>query len=1644
MDKTKDWQLELLMEKLRSKSGQCKPLAEISKNVRMVLLDKRFALDSVDKAQHQKCLDTLQHSIKVTTLQSMVERLECLTRQLGLKFQLASDTELFISSDMFYLEIILESSGKVTDVKVHHDGKQELQSCEELVQCLSRGDFADFTAQLEGFASIYQLNAEKMVKCEAFTALQSLENDLFQGAQVGQLQGYIKDPFSLLHKSPLGILEKRKGGHPMKLTYFVSPYDLIDRGKRELETLSAETIIKKKLGYNVTIYLEGSTAHKLQTSTLLTMRTHNGKSTPTYNPTTPSNSAVIPAYFVLRLNRAMPMCVTLLRQIQQITELECKDTNTTHPLLSLICTHSSDGKMDSANNKGLFVTLPDQQHCYFFTENRNLDGVLVHSIPFTHPSHVAQVIAILRQQALFNTIISSCVRPNSKQDFDHLSILEISAFGSGPLSISVSLEHPHDETLATAELDLSDVAALSCRVYRATASTSSNADTQASDLATKVLNRTCSIPVTMRAVLKMWNSKINSGVHRKLSSNGNSNGNGSLGNGNNNHFTGLENFNLPLGAGDPGGGVGGGGRGGGGSSSAGGNLNNNSNQDMDLKSGNHHDTLNLMAQQHQGLFLNDSIMNSATFSPFTSATSSQISSASDLHSQASMLTNMELANILGGETSSSNLKTTKKPRNNKTDDLNCYKSTSSSNQKLQRRSTATEETELLLLESTSSSDSTSRSTPLSQETVSEICTPNSQLGFHSDLEFSELISDKVSADFDQDDLGDMEDILAGTKSSKMASPTLELLEGKAVIPPSVSITPITSNQSFSSGLSGLSRPGIEIIPISTTSSGNLPSSITITPITTSSSSSKSEKDKKSSKYKSGDDKSKLEKKRKRRREDSPMGPPEKIPSSKLQDPLSKPVSVTIKPSLSPPPILTPNSPNMVRKFSNQSPTHNRSSINPGSTGKLSPSLIKPKTSSSSIGHSPKHSPKHIGGLSSPKHGTSPKHPSTGSSGGGKPSMSALKNATNSPSNKSPSGSTTGLNSSGGEGKLKSTKDSTTSSNKDKKQPFSSIIPTQIQQKNIIKSSSSSTTTNKVKPLDLNAGLEILGPLPDGLLSPTGLDLTKLSNSSQAARNRKSTLSAIVDKLKYTAQHCDSPADLTKQQVKQPLNKPLSTSSGGTSLPQSVPKPGDKNSSEYMVKPSSDGIKLTINKTRTKDSSSSGSSKSSSSSSSSSTKTSSTSGGTGSPKTHTGLKPGVNSGPASKKPQQAQKSSSTSAITSSTGSSSSTSSSYAFKSSGSSSSSSLKSISCVNSTAKPSSMSSSSGSTSGTSLSMKSSMKMSSGSPKTSSSSSGSSSSLSDLNRSSKDRDRLKLPKSNSDKSIFSNRDRKGSPTQQSTREDIDNAFKMANYGATLMIDGAAKFDKNFQIPKLSARNTNPSSSSDDKKAKGSSTVVDNLSMSKMYESKPPEVSLSKYLPSGSIFDNAATIEAKIRNSMNSSSTVVTPNRSTSPSISKVNTDNTMIDVIDEQKKQTKIDVLTTSKVTTPSVVGTVSTALSMVTQRETTIEPILTKFVTPAAPKDVDLKKVDLTAAKKIEDVGSSAVDKLTTSSSSSTTSTVSFAALDKGSLSYPPSPSVSVHIVKSPAPSPHLAVNQSPRSVASPCCITDDELMDEALCLGK
>lgn len=68
----------------------------------------------------------------------------------------ASGRAFFISSDMFYLEVIVEQGGLVKEVHIQHEGKSEPQTCNEIAVCLNSGNFSRFTTHLQvNFKDIY-------------------------------------------------------------------------------------------------------------------------------------------------------------------------------------------------------------------------------------------------------------------------------------------------------------------------------------------------------------------------------------------------------------------------------------------------------------------------------------------------------------------------------------------------------------------------------------------------------------------------------------------------------------------------------------------------------------------------------------------------------------------------------------------------------------------------------------------------------------------------------------------------------------------------------------------------------------------------------------------------------------------------------------------------------------------------------------------------------------------------------------------------------------------------------------------------------------------------------------------------------------------------------------------------------------------------------------------------------------------------------------------------------------------------------------------------------------------------------------------------------------------------------------------------
>lgn len=822
---------------------------------------------------------------------------------------------------------------------------------------------------------------------------------------------------------------------------------------------------------------------------------------------------------------------------------------------------------------------------------------------------------------------------------------------------------------------------------------------------------------------------------------------------------------------------------------------------------------------------------------------------------------------------------------------------------------------------------------------------------------------------------------------------LDLTEGKSYMPSSVSITPIgsTTPNSQIAGSGNISsmlcldrRPGIEIIPIPSATPAALPSSITITPITSSQMKTMDDRirsEKKSSK--SSEERSK-EKKKKRRRDD-PMGPPEKVPPK--QDPLTKPVSVSIKPTDGSP--MRATSPNaLLRKFS-PSPTHGRSvSITKSTSPSTLKGLGKPSGTASHQGsprHSPiQNSPKHLPGYSSPKNHniSSPKHSSSGS---GKPSMSALKSATSgSPSGKS---GTTGYDLS-----KKISKDSYSSSSmssRDKEKKHSSLS-----------FSSSDRSSPKLKnPMKLKQ-LEITpvscdSPVTEPLISPPNVEVNKSAPSQ--ARNRKGSLSAVIDKLK-SAQHCGTDTELSTKSSSSSTNK---FSDPKNSTPNNAKLSESKNQ-EYMVKPSLDGMKITINKTRTKESSSS-SSKLNYSSSSKQSSPQLTPPSQGSPKTHTGLKPGVISGPASKKTQAMQSSKSGSLTPGSTPTK-------------------------VNISPDPSNnpnvtkvpySKSSSSSSAGINLS-KSASKPSSGSPKSSST---------DLAKIVRDREREKAKTKlmgNSERSIFSSKsERHSSPS--GSRDDVDSDRYKTSKDANFLVEGLIKplDTSKFQIPKLKNQTTpdknNPVSQYDNR-----SMVNDfsrNLEQGKYpfphYDnpnSRTPEsIQKSAYplnVPKPPL--NMGSVSPKTVPLVKDQSNPIEYSKAVSDSITKGGS------------PQRKDDTKESYSGSYPLMPLDFKTDMSK-------------GFATPKGTED--RKGADSCmkppASGSVPRSGATtpqeAAEMLLDFSSSSGSKVSGMVAVRPV---YPASPALALQLVKSPAPSPLVA--PSPHS-NSPC-ITDDELMDEAL----
>lgn len=343
-------------------------------------------------------------------------------------------------------------------------------------------------------------------------------------------------PELIILSSSVGLLTKRRGGHPMKLTFFVRASELLNLEQKKMDTLldalqNAATT-KKNIGNSVTINLEAAApSNKLQITPLLIK---NGKcdGNYSYQAITNANSTMLPATFVLKLNKAFPLSSKIVDEIKRITNLNIFEELSARPavkaensvsidpqnqqnsLLNLIINLESQGIYSNCQ-KGLFVSLTDQSHCYIIPDNPDLTGINVKSIQFTEPSHVTRIIKLLREQALFNALISSCVRQNSRHDPESCYMVEVNIVSLH--FIQVFIEHPIKEAMITVELDLSNVKQVCCKIT----GSDLQYDAKLENYINRVLQKTNSIPMVTRSLLKYWDNEANDArMQKRIFNNG--------------------------------------------------------------------------------------------------------------------------------------------------------------------------------------------------------------------------------------------------------------------------------------------------------------------------------------------------------------------------------------------------------------------------------------------------------------------------------------------------------------------------------------------------------------------------------------------------------------------------------------------------------------------------------------------------------------------------------------------------------------------------------------------------------------------------------------------------------------------------------------------------------------------------------------------------------------------------------------------------------------------------------------------------------------------------------------------------------------------------------------------------------------------
>ncbi|KAM4705115.1 mediator of RNA polymerase II transcription subunit 1-like [Rhinophrynus dorsalis] len=484
-----------LLQKLHLKFSQ-KPWTETMKLVRHCL-EKPAGIALTSSVNHPvlKCKDTLQESLKAKSLSAVLTRIETISKQKGLESHLGPNGRIcYITSEMFYIEVQVKKNGKISSVKLAHHGEAPTV-CKELLHFLRTKDFEAFGRSLEGLLLLYNIPGNSETKAKVYTALQSLEADLSRMFSLCR-PNTDEDRVAAMLQGRVGNLSPRSGGTPMSIEYYASPYQLLE------EKLNPGTQV---VGLKASVTVLGTNNwFCLPVLQLFNETQQTDVSNPVFSVLTEENSMNLPACFSLSFSDPVPVFLTLIQKVQTITGMPVVGTKQA-PLHELLIQMKNESHRteDVSREDQFIMSVPDCiDHCYTINSRTDNDGevmgALVNKIPFTHPSHVPPTLEVLRHQAAYNTLISSCISSTRKtKECSDLLHFEVSL--KKDCRICILFQHPRGESLCCVPVDVLSSRHVRCNLYTDNKDPSFPCN---SEFIKKVMECCMSVPITMRAIFR--------------------------------------------------------------------------------------------------------------------------------------------------------------------------------------------------------------------------------------------------------------------------------------------------------------------------------------------------------------------------------------------------------------------------------------------------------------------------------------------------------------------------------------------------------------------------------------------------------------------------------------------------------------------------------------------------------------------------------------------------------------------------------------------------------------------------------------------------------------------------------------------------------------------------------------------------------------------------------------------------------------------------------------------------------------------------------------------------------------------------------------------------------------------------------------